>query len=49
MVQVLQAESLTNLGRAAKALSLINHIEKEGGHSRTLLKLKTRCLQTLGR
>lgn len=49
IIQVLKAESLTCSGQAAKALRLINQIEKEGGHSRTLLKLKTRCLQALGR
>lgn len=45
---MLKAESLTCLGREAKALSLINQIEKEGGYSRTLLKLKARCLRALG-
>lgn len=49
MVLALQAELLTNLGREKKALSLIEAIEKEGGHSRFLLKLKARCLQVLGR
>lgn len=49
MVLALQAESLTNSGREKKALSLIETIEKEGGHARFLLKLKARCLQVLGR
>lgn len=49
IIQVLKAESLTCSGQAVKALRLIDQIEKEGGHSRTLLKLKTRCLQALGR
>lgn len=49
MVQLLQAESLANSGREAKALPIINRIEKESGSSRTLLKLKAHCLQVLGR
>ncbi len=49
VIQMLKAESLTCSGHAAKALRLISQIEKEGGRSRTLLKLKTRCLQALGR
>lgn len=49
IVRVLQAESLTNSGHENKALSLIETIEKEGGHTRFLLKLKAHCLQVLGR
>lgn len=49
IIQVLKAEPLSCSGQAAKALRLISQIEKEGGHSRTLLKPKTRCLQALER